>query len=283
MEFDIFLSYRRSDGDDKAGRLKATLEASGYAVFLDHDNIKDGNWKERLANVIKDSSIFMMLITPDYISERLDEPQDNVRWEIESAIGQKKKLVPVIFDNDVQERDIPGIIADTMEQVSKIHRDYYEDCINSIIQNRIEPFAIPHKDRIVNETVNSIIRDINHQRYDEAYDKSIEHIRTRPEDARFPLLAAIACLQGKRPYFLLREDINRAVKYLKSAYSIEETDFRRGAILQLLAYIKEDYYEKKRFRVDLPSSYELMAAAIDLGFTGNISQDPSLLQEHISD
>lgn len=277
MEFDIFLSYRRSDGDDKAGRIKATLESEGYAVFLDHDNIKDGNWKERLFNVIKDSSVFMMLITPDYISERLYTPQDNVRWEIESAIAQKKKLVPVIFDNDVFERDLPDIIANTMEQISRVHRDYYDECIQTIIQNRIEPYSIPHKERFINAIVNSIISDINHERYDEAYEKSLKYIDIRPDDARLPLLAAIASLQGKRPYFQLREDINRAVKYLKEALLTEKTDFRKGAILQLLAYIKEDYFEKKRFRTDLPSSHELMTAAINLGFTGDISREFYLL------
>ena len=47
MKYDIFISYRRIGGKDKARPLKSELEKRGYKVFLDFDDLKDSVFDKR--------------------------------------------------------------------------------------------------------------------------------------------------------------------------------------------------------------------------------------------
>ena len=81
-EYDIFISYRRVGGADKARILKTELEGRGYKVFLDFDELKDGVFDKRIMDAIDSSPIFMFLLTPNSLERCLNE-DDWVRKEIE--------------------------------------------------------------------------------------------------------------------------------------------------------------------------------------------------------
>ena len=96
--YDIFISYRRSDGKLLARLLKESLEKKGYRVFLDMDELLDGVFDERVVQAIQASPIFLLLMTPK-ICDRCSNADDWVRMEIECAVNARKTIVPINPDN----------------------------------------------------------------------------------------------------------------------------------------------------------------------------------------
>ncbi|MBZ0300785.1 MAG: toll/interleukin-1 receptor domain-containing protein [Anaerolineae bacterium] len=102
----VFISYRRSDSIDICGRIYDRLSGSlgREAVFKDVDNIPLGvDFVEHLSNAVKDCTVLLAVIGPQWVhvvdasgSRRLHDPNDFVRIEIESALRQGVRVVPVL-------------------------------------------------------------------------------------------------------------------------------------------------------------------------------------------
>ncbi|HEU4477656.1 MAG TPA: TIR domain-containing protein, partial [Pyrinomonadaceae bacterium] len=108
----VFISYRRSDTSSVAARMKNDLaKALGEdQVFYDVESLKGGVlWRTALEETIKDCSVFLALIGEKWLHERndesgqrrLDEPDDQVRTEIEFALKVSGSLliIPVLIDD----------------------------------------------------------------------------------------------------------------------------------------------------------------------------------------
>jgi hypothetical protein len=97
----IFLSYRRKDTQDVAGRLfDALVEYFGrQRVFKDVDSIPIGSEFRRFIVEQIAQSIVVVLIGPLWASSRLDDPNDFVRMEIESALELNVPIVPTLVTN----------------------------------------------------------------------------------------------------------------------------------------------------------------------------------------
>ena len=96
--------------------------------------------------------------------------------------------------------------------------------------------------------------------YDEAYEAFSEEIRNDFNDSEAYFCAAAAILRGKKPFLTSRAAIDRAENMLRSACAAET----RGIYLYFLAYIRYDYYERKRLNVS-PSYREYLEAANSVG------------------
>lgn len=92
--YDIFISYRREGGADKARILKTELEKRGFKVFLDFDELKDGIFDQRIMHAIKSAPIFMILLSQNAL-DRCCEEEDWVRKEIEYAIKMERHIIPI--------------------------------------------------------------------------------------------------------------------------------------------------------------------------------------------
>ncbi|MBO7229725.1 MAG: TIR domain-containing protein [Bacteroidales bacterium] len=98
--FDIFISYRRSDGDKVARILDLAFKNDGYRCFLDYNSIEGGLFEQKIHVAIKDAPVFVMVMTPDYFS-RCNQEGDWVRKEIELALKYEKTIIPISIDNIV--------------------------------------------------------------------------------------------------------------------------------------------------------------------------------------
>ena len=99
--YDIFISYRRNGGSERAELLKAVLEKNGIAserIFMDTHALKGGDFKTRLKDAICESSNFIVLITKDCFEDAKEG--DFFVYEIAEAIKLKKNIVPVVFDGE---------------------------------------------------------------------------------------------------------------------------------------------------------------------------------------
>jgi hypothetical protein len=103
----IFVSYRRDDSRDIAGRLVDRLrqEYSEEQLFLDIDGIPAGaNFDAVLAERLKACDVLLAMIGPQWVNakdasgkRRLDEPDDYVRREIAAALQRDDvRVIPLL-------------------------------------------------------------------------------------------------------------------------------------------------------------------------------------------
>jgi hypothetical protein len=103
----IFISYRRRDDPGGAGRLFDALNEAFEPgrLFLDVDSIEPGqDFVEVIEDRVAQSAILLAVIgqhwvdvTDDRGNRRLDNAQDYVRIEIESALKQNTRVIPVLI------------------------------------------------------------------------------------------------------------------------------------------------------------------------------------------
>ncbi|HEX6595856.1 MAG TPA: toll/interleukin-1 receptor domain-containing protein, partial [Acidimicrobiales bacterium] len=104
----IFISYRRTGSAGYGGRLDYDLRRhfGSTAVFRDIDGILPGRpFAEIIEQAVAESSVVLVLITGEWLDvtdaegrRRLDQPDDFVRREIESALNSGVPLIPVLVD-----------------------------------------------------------------------------------------------------------------------------------------------------------------------------------------
>lgn len=119
---DIFLCYRRGDSAGHAGRLAdALIDKFGpNSVFMDVDTIEPGvDFVEEIDRAVGHCDVLIALIGPQWLAaadakgRRLDDPNDLVRLEIETALDRKIRVIPALIggaDMPNQEQ-LPGALA----------------------------------------------------------------------------------------------------------------------------------------------------------------------------
>jgi len=115
----VFISYRRSDTQMAAGRLRESLSSRfGHdAIFRDKDSIAGGtDWIDAIEQNLKQEAVVLVLIGRDWLAarneagaRRLDDPADWNRVEIEHSLRLARTVVPVLVDDAVMPRadDLP--------------------------------------------------------------------------------------------------------------------------------------------------------------------------------
>lgn len=105
----VFIGYRREDTADVAGRIyDAFVHRFGRArIFKDVDNIRPGaDFGQYIKTILPKCRVFLALIGPHWIdskdetgARRIDNPNDWVRIEIETALATPKvEVVPVLVN-----------------------------------------------------------------------------------------------------------------------------------------------------------------------------------------
>lgn len=143
MKYDIFISYRRKGGAEKARPLKSELERRGYRVFLDFDELKDGVFDQRIMEAIDEAPIFLVILSAHSLDRCINE-DDWVRKEIEYAVKKNRHFVPVNPDKEFEgfSVDIPESIREGVGQHQFSHIDFeqlFMASIDKMVSERIEP------------------------------------------------------------------------------------------------------------------------------------------------
>jgi uncharacterized membrane protein YhaH (DUF805 family) len=108
MEGRIFINYRREISADAAGRLSDRLiqHFDQERLFMDIDSIEPGvDFVKTLDDQVAQCGAFIAVIGPGWTDlknaegqRRLDQPNDYVRIEIESALKRDIRVIPVLVD-----------------------------------------------------------------------------------------------------------------------------------------------------------------------------------------
>lgn len=144
--YDIFLSYRRSDGKLLARLLKESLEKRGYRVFLDMDELLDSVFDEHIIQAIQSTPIFLLLMTKQCFS-RCHNPNDWVRMEIEYAVRTGKNIIPINPDNLFA--GFPKGMPSHLREVLAMHQ------YSAIDTGQLYQVSI---DKLINDRLYSVIR-----------------------------------------------------------------------------------------------------------------------------
>ena len=91
-KYDVFISYHRKSGAECARMLQQALARKGYRCFLDVDAVQDGEFHEKILCALRSAPNFLFVLT-DGALERIADPNDHIRIELEEAIRLKRKIV----------------------------------------------------------------------------------------------------------------------------------------------------------------------------------------------
>jgi TIR domain len=103
----IVVSYRRSDSQAIAGRIVDRLIAQfgEQSVFMDVDNIPFGiDFRQHIQSVLSQAEVLIAVVGPDWLGagpdgkSRIQEEDDPVRVEIETALRQEIMVIPVLVN-----------------------------------------------------------------------------------------------------------------------------------------------------------------------------------------
>ena len=103
----IIISYRRSDSDAIAGRIRDRLAShfGAESLFMDIDNIPFGtDFREHIKGALIESDVVIVVIGPKWLGPgrggrlRIKDETDPVRIEVETALQKGIPLIPVLVD-----------------------------------------------------------------------------------------------------------------------------------------------------------------------------------------
>lgn len=116
----VFISYRRDDSADVTGRIhERLLQHFDYdVVFKDVDSIPLGiDFRQHLENALSQCRVLIAVIGDQWIERgsalgkrRIDDPRDQLRIELEVALGRNIPVIPVLVRKASMpsEEDLPA-------------------------------------------------------------------------------------------------------------------------------------------------------------------------------
>ena len=161
----VFLNYRREDSAGHAGRLFDRLAArfGKDQIFRDVDRIEPGlNFTQVIDDSLNSCVAVLVLIGPKWLElknaegrNRLHEPVDYVRLEIEQAIGRGVRVIPVLLPG-VSTIPAADALPESIAEMSNLHafpltEDSWDSQINKLTmlleRLGLEPLPQPREPR----------------------------------------------------------------------------------------------------------------------------------------
>uniref|UniRef100_A0A1I7TFR1 ADP-ribosyl cyclase/cyclic ADP-ribose hydrolase n=1 Tax=Caenorhabditis tropicalis TaxID=1561998 RepID=A0A1I7TFR1_9PELO len=139
-QIDVFISYRRSTGNQLASLIKVLLQLRGYRVFIDVDKLYAGKFDSSLLKNIQAAKHFILVLTPNSLDRLLndDNCEDWVHKELKCAFEHQKNIIPIFdqsFEFPTKEDQIPNDIRMITKYngVKWVH-DYQDACMQKVVR-----------------------------------------------------------------------------------------------------------------------------------------------------
>lgn len=130
---DIFISYRREGGYAMARLLYECFHNAGLSVFLDLEELRAGQFNEKLYEAIDNCENFILVLPPNSL-DRCEAENDWLRLEIEHAIKQKKNIIPIMMVGfNFPEKLPPSLQVLPFFNGVQSSREYFDATIKKII------------------------------------------------------------------------------------------------------------------------------------------------------
>lgn len=135
--YDAFISYRRDSGFYLARLVRDQLETRGISAFLDLEELRSGEFNQKLYEAIRNSKNFI-LILPKGALNRCVHEDDWVRKEIFYAIDAGSNIIPVLGEDFEWPRELYDKMPDEIKSLEsfsgvKTSKDYLSAMIDRLI------------------------------------------------------------------------------------------------------------------------------------------------------
>ncbi len=136
VEKTIFLSYRRTNAFG-ALAIFQNLTQHGFDVFFDFNGLASGDFERVIVENIKARAHFLVLLTPSAL-ERRHDPGDWLRREIETALANRRNIVPLLlegfdFSAPAISSQLTGSLAPLKHYNSlRIPPDYFDEAMDRL-------------------------------------------------------------------------------------------------------------------------------------------------------
>jgi hypothetical protein len=151
----IFINYRRMDSEDVTGRMydRLATEFGKGSVFKDVEDILPGvDFRRVLEHEVASTDVMLSVIGPDWVNRenkgRLNNANDYVRFEIETALKRGIPVIPVLVrrrERLPQSRHLPPSLRDLLFRNAVQVRpdpDFHHD-MDRLIDGIINLFEMP--------------------------------------------------------------------------------------------------------------------------------------------
>jgi hypothetical protein len=151
----IFINYRRMDSEDVTGRMydRLATEFGKGSVFKDVEDILPGvDFRRVLEHEVASTDVMLSVIGPDWVNRenkgRLNNANDYVRFEIETALKRGIPVIPVLVrrrERLPQSRHLPSSLRDLLFRNAVQVRpdpDFHHD-MDRLIDGIINLFEMP--------------------------------------------------------------------------------------------------------------------------------------------
>lgn len=89
------------------------MKGRGYRCFFDYDSLKSGDFWNNISTAIADAPIFMPILTEEYLN-KCQMQETFVCKEVMSAIGNKRNIIPINFDNSF--KGFPNYVCEDIKK-----------------------------------------------------------------------------------------------------------------------------------------------------------------------
>jgi tetratricopeptide (TPR) repeat protein len=144
---ELFISYRRSDTQMVAGRLRESLarKLGEQAIFRDKNSIPAGeDWTKAIDEALSGRVVVLALIGPSWATahdeaghRRLDDPADWNRVELERALERRRLVIPLLVDDAKMpaESELPqGLTLLARSNALKLRDDDWDSDIERLVR-----------------------------------------------------------------------------------------------------------------------------------------------------
>jgi TIR domain len=244
----VFLSYRREDAAPYARMLKDELSRriSDARVFMDLDSIEAGvDFAEVIRDTIESSAVLVALIGRQWAvlsdeggRRRLDDPDDYVRLEIQSALERDVRVIPVLVDGakPPRQQQLPAELQKLARlnafELSNDRYQYDRDRLVTLIQGVLAGESSPgtgHQPPSPDTDAATVTRPGRLQPEeipeDEAAQEHVEPVRSDRAQATRVLAEA------ERIAYSITDDASRAAALAAVAKALKATDPDRATRL----------------------------------------------------
>ena len=136
IEKTVFISYRRTNLP-WALNIYQYLTYHNYDAFFDYESIDSGDFEQVIIGNIKARAHFLVLLTPSAL-ERCVDPNDWLRREIETALDEKRNIIPLFLENfSFGSPSISKSLTGKLAQLKNynglnVHTDYFQEAMERL-------------------------------------------------------------------------------------------------------------------------------------------------------
>ena len=280
VEKTVFISYRRTNLP-WALAIYQELTHNGYDVFFDYLSIPSGDFENIIVENIKARAHFVVILTPSAL-ERCNEPGDWLRREIETAMDEKRNIVPLMLESfDFGSSSTINALTGKLENLKKysglcVHSEYFfegmtrlrEQYLNVSLDAIIHPISIETQpvtkehqtaaseaEQVNSEQLSAIewfergIVSYRNNLHEEAVRCFSEAIRLKPDFSE--------AYNNRANEYLLANSLDRAItdysKAIKFQPLLADAHYNRGVVYRVKGRFEDsiaDFHEAFKIKPD---------------------------------